>query len=87
VQIYPCLHPGFTGSCLVCRRQLQEARTREFEVLPLLVTPNTRHAPGFVPRGSVLSSCPPALRCFLTLSCSAPAALVPSDGTGNDGTV
>jgi hypothetical protein len=35
---------------------------REFEVLPL-VTPNTRHAPWFVPRGSVLrSSCPPSFR-------------------------
>jgi hypothetical protein len=29
------------------RRQLDEAREREFEDLPL-VTPNTRHAPGFV---------------------------------------
>jgi hypothetical protein len=43
------------------RRQLREAREREFEGLPL-VTPNTRHAPGFLPRGSVLCSCPPAFR-------------------------
>jgi hypothetical protein len=38
------------------RQQLQEARERESEDLPL-VAPNTRHAPGFAhfPCGSVLS--------------------------------
>jgi hypothetical protein len=46
--------------CLLgSRQQLQEARKQEFKVIPL-VTPNTRHAPGFVPHVSVFSSCPPA---------------------------